>query len=120
MYELTISGSFASAHFLKGYNGPCEQLHGHTWKVEITIVADALNDIGVVVDFKVLKGWMNSLLEQLDHACLNDLPAFQEQNPTTENLARFLYHTFAERCQPHRVKQVRIWESDSSAVTYYE
>lgn len=120
MYELTIGGDFAAAHFLTGYDGSCKELHGHTWKLEVTIQAETLNDIGLVIDFQDLKKRLNAFLKQLDHGCLNHLPAFQKENPTTENLARFIYQGFACDCAPFRIKHVRIWESEKASVTYYE
>jgi len=120
MYELTISGDFAAAHFLKGYDGSCSQMHGHTWKLEVTVFSDQLNEIGLVLDFKELKQKMKKVLSQLDHQCLNDNPAFKKDNPTTENLAKYIYHEFGKTCDPIRVKQVRVWESDKASVIYYE
>ena len=120
MYELTIAGHFAAAHYLQGYDGPCKELHGHTWRLQITVQSAELNALGMVVDFKDLKARLEVLLQELDHGLLNDRPAFQEQNPTTENLARYVYQRFAELCAPMRVKEVRVWESDSSSVRYYE
>lgn len=120
MYELTIAGHFAAAHFLKGYPGQCKNLHGHTWKLEITIQSATLDDIGVVMDFKVLKPRLNEFLKRLDHGCLNDLPEFERSNPTTENIARYIYREFAAECQPFKIKQVRVWESDNASVTYFE
>ena len=120
MYELTISGEFAAAHYLKGYQGPCQVLHGHTWKLEVTIHSAVLNELGLVVDFKELKSRLQEILKPLDHGCLNDLPAFQNTNPTTENLAKYIYQEFRRQSLPVQVKQVRVWESDSSSVIYYE
>jgi len=118
MYDLSVTTDFSSAHFLRGYNGPCENLHGHTWKVEIVISADQLNGIGLVVDFREIKDKLKAFIGHLDHISLNDLPYFQEINTTTENLARYIYDEFSQHCQPHRLKQVRVWESDTCSVTY--
>ena len=120
MFELSVTGHLASAHSLRGYEGPCKDLHGHTWKVEVIIAADRLNDIGLVADFKDVKEKLNRFLAHLDHVNLNDLPAFQKDNPTTENLARYIYRQFAKECRPHQIKQVHVWESDTASVTYYE
>jgi 6-pyruvoyltetrahydropterin/6-carboxytetrahydropterin synthase len=120
MYELTIAGHFAAAHYLKGYEGQCKNLHGHTWKLEITIQAEQLDEIGVVMDFKILKERLHNFLKRLDHGCLNDLPEFKEENPTTENLARFVYREFAPECQPFKIKKVQVWESDKASVIYFE
>ena len=120
MYELTIGGDFAAAHFLRGYDGSCKELHGHTWKLEVTIESGTLNDVGLVMDFKDLRQKLNTFLKQLDHGCLNDLPVFQQQNPTTENLARLIYQEFSRDCFPFKIKNVRVWESEKASVTYYE
>lgn len=120
MYELSVTGHFASAHSLRGYKGPCEAVHGHTWKVEVTLESDQTNEIGLVMDFREVKDQLKDLLSRLDHVHLNELPAFQNVNPSTENIARYIYQEFSPRCRPHRVKTVRVWESDTASVTYYE
>jgi 6-pyruvoyltetrahydropterin/6-carboxytetrahydropterin synthase len=119
-YELAITGHFASAHSLRGYQGPCEEIHGHTWKVEITLISQETNTIGLVVDFRDMKDKLEKFLSQLDHGYLNNLPAFQKDNPSTENLAKFIYQGFSPLCLPHKLQKVRVWESDSASVTYYE
>lgn len=120
MFELSIIGDIAAAHFLRGYDGPCEDLHGHTWKVQVTVVSEKVNAIGLVVDFRELKDLLKESLSALDHGSLNDLPAFKKDNPSTENLARYIYQEFSKRCQPLKLTKVRVWESDTSSVTYYE
>jgi 6-pyruvoyltetrahydropterin/6-carboxytetrahydropterin synthase len=120
MYELTIAGDFSSAHFLKGYKGSCQNLHGHTWKVAVTVTAEATDEVGLVLDFKEMKKKLKVTLDSLDHKCLNDLPVFQKENPSTENLARYLYRAFAKECLPLKMKKVQVWESDSASVVYYE
>lgn len=120
MYELTITGDIAAAHFLRGYDGPCKDLHGHTWKMEVTITSEKLNPIGLVVDFRDIKYKLKEFLKHLDHVCLNDLPFFKDHNPSTENLACYVYREFGKQCTPFVVKCVRVWESESSSITYYE
>jgi 6-pyruvoyltetrahydropterin/6-carboxytetrahydropterin synthase len=120
MFELSVTGHMAAAHFLRGYDGPCKDLHGHTWKVEVTVQADKLNDIGLVVDFRDIKDKLKEFLAHLDHVCLNDVPYFQDRNPSTENLAYYLYQNFGRECRPLRLIRVRVWESESSSVVYYE
>lgn len=120
MFELTISGHICSAHFLKGYNGPCKDLHGHTWKIEATIFAQRLDDIGLVADFQDMKQRLHATLEVIDHVCLNDLPYFKENNPSTENIARYVHEEFSKACLPFKLKQVRVWESDTASITYFE
>ena len=118
MFELAIIGDFAAAHRLHGYEGNCKDLHGHTWKVEVVIAADQLDKIGMVMDFKVLKMKLKDLLSNIDHVYLNDLAAFQKDNPTTENLAKYIFEEFSKICRPLQLKRVRVWESQSASVTY--
>lgn len=120
MFELSISGDFSSAHFLKGYQGACQHLHGHTWRVEVTIVAAQLNEIGLVFDFREMKKKLSEFLDTMDHKCLNDLPAFQQVNPSTETIARHIYREFGKLCLPFSIKKVQVWESDNASVTYFE
>ncbi len=120
MFELSIRGDIASAHFIEGYQGKCKNLHGHTWKIEVTIVSDQLDDIGMVADFAVLKKQLCEVLAVIDHVCLNDLAYFKEHSPTTENIAKYIYKHFKKAIEPLRTKHVRVWESDTSSVTYYE
>ncbi len=119
MFEVKVRGDFAAAHILRGYEGNCKNLHGHTWKVEVTIPSPTLDSIGMVMDFKVVKKKLKELLDRLDHIYLNGLPAFQEINPTTENLAKYIFEEFSKECQPLVIKQVQVWESDLCSVVYY-
>ncbi len=120
MFELTIKDHIASAHFLKGYEGMCKNLHGHTWKIEVVIAANSLNKIGMVEDFVVIKKKLKEFLATIDHVCLNDLPYFKEHNPTTENIAKYIYQNFSKQVQPLKLTRVQVWESVSASITYYE
>ena len=120
MFELSIKGDIASAHFLRGYEGKCKDLHGHTWKIEVVIVSDQLDAIGMVADFAVLKKQLKEFLKVIDHVCLNDLPHFKEVNPTTENIAQYIYTHFSKDIKPLKIKHVQVWESELASVTYYE
>jgi len=120
MFELSIKGDFASAHFLKGYDGPCKDLHGHTWKVEVVLQSDQLNSVGLVVDFKEIKKQLKDFLMAIDHVNLNELSYFKEINPSTENLAKYIYDGFTLKIQPLKIKQVTVWESDVASVTYFK
>ncbi len=121
MYELIISNHFSSAHYLRGYKGACEKLHGHTWKVEVAISGATINDIGLVMDFRDLKSLLGGMVDYLDHECLNELPEFQDINPSTENMARYFYQKFQQKLPEGIVmKHARIWESDSASVKYSE
>jgi 6-pyruvoyltetrahydropterin/6-carboxytetrahydropterin synthase len=121
MYELLVEGEFAGAHNLKGYEGLCEHLHGHNWKVACTLRSEKLNELGMVIDFKKVKALLGEVLDQFDHRYLNDLEPFREENPTTENLARYIFKALQEKVpQGTVVAKVTVWESTGSAASYSE
>ena len=120
MFEITVRDHISSAHQLHGYSGPCATMHGHTWKVEVTVAGEGLDKIGLLTDFKILKGRLKEVLAPIDHVVLNDLAFFKEVNPSTENLARHIYHAFKPMATPLVLKQVQVWESETASVVYYE
>lgn len=122
MFEIEIERCFSAAHQLRGYNGNCSNLHGHNYRVTVTVRSNELDRIGIALDFRKLKQELDSLLEEYDHRNLSELPEFQELNPTSEVLARTIYRRMGEKMNegPIRVWKVRVGESDSSAVTYFE
>jgi 6-pyruvoyltetrahydropterin/6-carboxytetrahydropterin synthase len=122
MYTLMVETKFASAHQLRGYKGKCENLHGHSWKVQAVVSADALNDLALAMDFSDLKRITNEIVAPLDHACLNSIPPFTEINPSSENLARWVFESLKPKVAEYRVRvrAVTIWESDSASATYTE
>jgi 6-pyruvoyltetrahydropterin/6-carboxytetrahydropterin synthase len=122
MYELKIVSDFAAAHRLDNFYGKCESLHGHNWKVEVFLLGDRLDDAGLVKDFGVVKAKAREVLGELDHKFLNDLPAFRQQNPSSENLARYLYEQLGKAINDDRVRvsRVSVWESESSCASYFE
>jgi len=120
MFELKVKGDIASAHQLRGYEGRCKDLHGHTWKIEVTLQSDKLDAIGMIADFKVMKKLLKEVLDPIDHVYLNDLPYFKDVNPTTENLAQYIYREFSKAVRPLKLKQVEVWESESASSIYYE
>jgi 6-pyruvoyltetrahydropterin/6-carboxytetrahydropterin synthase len=121
VYELTVKGRFAAAHQLRKYKGKCENLHGHNWKIEVTLRTAVLDDIGLGVDFKEIKAIMEEVLKELDHQCLNDLPAFQTENPSSERIARWIFEQMARRMENDQLKVARVtaWESDDACATYF-
>jgi len=121
VYELTVESRFAAAHQLRNYKGLCENLHGHNWKVQVTVTADALNEIGLGIDFKEIKVVLHQVLKELDHRFLNDLPMFQTDNPSSELIARWIFERLSEHLdQGHvRVARVTIWESEEACATYF-
>jgi len=118
MDSLRVEGSFSSAHNLRGYKGKCEDLHGHNWRIEIIIKSKALNEIGIVADFTDLKKKLNAVLEELDHKYLNELACFKKINPTSENIARYLYKKLIP--QIPLLNSVTVWENATSSATYDE
>lgn len=117
MYSIKVEGNFSSAHNLRGYKGKCEELHGHNWKAEIVLVKEKLDKIGMVADFKYLKDKLNKVLDKLDHKYLNKLAYFKKVNPTSENIAKYIYDCL--KPQTPGLKSVTVWESDNSSATYY-
>lgn len=123
MYELMIETSFASAHQLRGYKGKCENLHGHNWKVQAYVTAEKLNEIDIAIDFHDLKRITNEIVSQLDHKFLNDIFPFTEKNPSSENIAKWMFASLKERLTEYsniKVSAVTIWESETASATYYE
>ena len=118
MYSIKVEAYFSSAHNLRGYKGKCESLHGHNWKVEVRVAAAALDKIGMVMDFKVLKDKLNAALEKLDHKYLNKLAYFKKVNPTSENIACYIYEQL--KLGIPNIKSVTVWENSTSAATYKE
>ena len=122
MYRLKVCTSFAAAHCLINYQGDCENLHGHNWKVEVAVIAKDLDTAGLGIDFKLLKLETNELLKTLDHKYLNDLEPFREMSPSSENLARYIYRKLSEKLNDSNIKvdMITVWESDFACVSYYE
>lgn len=118
MFNLTVKSEFSSAHRLRGYQGKCENLHGHNWKVEIAVSGSALDNLGMVADFKELKQRLNDILKDLDHKYLNDLAYFKKKNPTSENIAKYIFERFNSRRLKFKVDTVTVFESDSACATY--
>ncbi|MBL7068339.1 MAG: 6-carboxytetrahydropterin synthase QueD [Candidatus Omnitrophica bacterium] len=117
MYEIMVKSDFSSAHKLRNYHGKCERLHGHNWIIEAAVSSKTLNRDGLLIDFKILKSRLNKILEGLDHTNLNDEPPFKTKNPTSENIAKFIFDMLKkDGITPQRVS---VWESDSSCATYF-
>lgn len=122
MYELKVITSFSAAHRLENFYGKCESLHGHNWKVEVFLMGEMLDEAGLLLDFGVVKARTRELLEEIDHKYLNELPAFSHQNPSSENLASFLFQRLAAVLNQDGVKvsRVNVWESDTSCASYFQ
>ena len=122
MYDLTVESQFSAAHQLRGYKGKCENMHGHNWRVQIAVTAGRLNDIGLAIDFHELKNITNETLSSLDHSVLNEVFPFTEINPSSENIAKWLYDSIKKRLGNNIVKiaSVTVWEGETASATYYE
>jgi 6-pyruvoyltetrahydropterin/6-carboxytetrahydropterin synthase len=122
MYELEITKHFSGAHKLAGYPGDCRKLHGHNWNVTVILQANALDEIGIALDFKVLKKELNDVIDRFDHAYLNELEEFADCNPTSENLPRIIYGKLSSRLNDGRIKVARISveETPGSRASYFE
>lgn len=118
MYSIKVEGNFSAAHNLRSYRGKCEELHGHNWKVEIIARKDKLDKTGMVLDFKYLKAELNKVLDVFDHKYLNKTGYFKNVNPTSENMAAFLYRRLKARISS--LKSVTVWENPTSSATYEE
>jgi 6-pyruvoyltetrahydropterin/6-carboxytetrahydropterin synthase len=122
MFELMIETSFASAHQLRGYKGGCEKLHGHNWKVQVYVLADKLNEIDLGLDFRDLKKMTDEVVGPLDHSFLNDIFPFTEKNPSSENIAKWIYDSLKKKITDDNVhlSGVTVWESETASATYFE
>jgi len=124
MFELTVEGEFAAAHRIAGHAGACAQLHGHNYRVVAVVEGEALDELGMLVDFAVLRQALAAVTGELDHRCLNEVPALAGANPTSEQLARHIYQALAKRLQEEgvifRVRAVTVQESARSGATYRE
>jgi 6-pyruvoyltetrahydropterin/6-carboxytetrahydropterin synthase len=120
MYELKIVTEFSAAHNLRNFRGKCEALHGHNWKVEVVLSGKDLDDSGVVLDFAEVKAATGEIMSEIDHRYLNDLPFFMENNPSSENIARYIFHRLREKMDNDRIriKRVTAWESQDACASY--
>lgn len=121
MYELTIEAEFSAAHRLREYNGACENLHGHNWRVELVVGGQKLGPLGMLMDFRDLKQVLKTVLDRYDHKYINEIEEFTQQNPTTENLAREIHRQCSERMpEGISVRSVSVWESSKAGARYTE
>ena len=121
MYRISIERHFDAAHYLREYEGKCENLHGHNWKIEVCVTSETLDATGLAIDFGILKKHVNGVVDMLDHKFLNDLEPFKHQNPSSENIARYVADKLALSLQEQaiRVSRVTAWESETACATYY-
>lgn len=122
MYKIKIVSNFSAAHFLRGYQGKCENLHGHNWRVEVLVSSKVLGTSGMVMDFSELKKLTAVVLEELDHKHLNELPYFADNNPSSENIACHIFNKLKKEIEKKECKleEVSVWETDASCASYKE
>jgi 6-pyruvoyltetrahydropterin/6-carboxytetrahydropterin synthase len=120
MYQISVENHFDAAHFLRGYQGKCEALHGHRFRVVVSVESSVLDDVGMAYDFTELKRHLADILERLDHTCLNDIPPFDKVNPSSENIASTVYDELKPKLAdaPVTLSGVEVWESPQSRVRY--
>lgn len=120
MYELNVDGHFDAAHFLRGYPGDCGRMHGHSWKITVTVAAKVLGPLGMALDFKVISRRLEAAVAEFDHRVLNELPSFTEENPTAEIIARLLFERLSRELNDPSaaVTAVTVAESERYRVTY--
>ncbi len=119
MYHVSVEEHFDAAHYLRDYGGKCEKLHGHRFKVVVSLSTARLNDIGLAYDFVELRRHLSQILAQFDHTCLNDVPPFDKLNPSSENIAVAIYDQLKRYFSGAvSLSSVQVWESPHSCVTY--
>jgi len=121
MFDIFIDTHFAGAHHLREYPGDCEKPHGHNWKVKVTVRAKGVDQYGMGIDFKVLKRIVKAAIDKLDHHDLNTLPYFQDKNPSSEHIAKFLFDEIKPQVANERyyLHTVTVLETDTQGLTYY-
>ncbi len=133
MFQVSVEESFSAGHALRGYHGKCENVHGHNYKVRIRLQGLSLNSIGLLYDFKEIKESIQAVIRLLDHQFMNEVPPFDEINPSAENIAKYFYDQInpvvaeaksahPETHNPHpapcHVQEVTVWETDTTTATY--
>jgi 6-pyruvoyltetrahydropterin/6-carboxytetrahydropterin synthase len=118
VYQISVEQHFDAAHFLRGYRGKCEELHGHRFGVVVRIESPGLDDIGLAYDFSELKQHLAGVISRFDHTCLNDVPPFDQLNPSSENIAATIYKELKPKLTGVSIVAVEVWESPQTGVIY--
>lgn len=118
MYEIKTQAFFSAAHHLLNYDGECENQHGHNWMVEVFVKGEDLDKSNILIDYKVLKKELNTVLSLLDHKDINNIEDFKGESPSSEMIARFIYNKMKERIV--QLSKVSVWETQTSCASYYE
>jgi len=121
MFDIFVKTHFSSGHHLRDYPGDCEKPHGHNWKVEVRVRVSRLDELGMGIDFKVLKKYVKVVIDDIDHRNLNEHPAFRERNPSSEHIAMHIFESLQDKLADDRYQlhSVTVRETDSSGVIYY-
>lgn len=118
MYKVSVRQHFDAAHYLRGYRGKCEQVHGHRFEVMVSVEAKSLDNLGIAFDFVELKKHLGEILSRFDHVCLNEVSPFDDINPSSENIAATIYQELGRQLGGVAISRVEVWESPESSVTY--
>jgi 6-pyruvoyltetrahydropterin/6-carboxytetrahydropterin synthase len=119
LYTLTVTSSFAAAHRLREYAGNCDRLHGHNWRVDASVESSLLDEQGMAMDFRAIKEALHDILAGMDHKFLNEIPPFDVQNPSSENIARYIFREMEGKIPaPARLCRVTVWESDDARASF--
>jgi 6-pyruvoyltetrahydropterin/6-carboxytetrahydropterin synthase len=122
MFEVSVDQTFAAGHALRNYKGSCENVHGHNFRVQVTIEGESLDDTGMLVDFLDVKKSMQDVIARLDHRFLNEVPPFDVKNPSAENIAEHFYEVMTgdlhKNPVPIRIREVKVWETDIQSASY--
>lgn len=123
MFQVSVEETFSAGHALRGYKGKCENVHGHNYRVQITLEGPQLDDIGLLVDFTRVKQVMREVIKRLDHQFINDLEPFTTVNPSAENMAKYFFEEVSNQLKDLPpgvlVKDVVIWETDTAYAKYW-
>ncbi len=119
-FEISTEETFSAAHLISGYEGDCSKLHGHNWRVRVTVRAEEISATGLTFDFRKLRTLLREVLGMVDHTMLNDLPAFKDVNPTAESIAEWCHSELSRRIDGPgvAVSRVEVWESDKSCAAF--
>ena len=122
MYKLNVISDFSAAHHLQDYDGKCRNLHGHNWKVRVSVLCEKIDKIGLTIDYGIVKKYLKQIMEKLDHSYLNELKFFANKNPTSENIAKFIFTEMKNKItnETCRMAEVEIWESERTSMIYFE
>jgi 6-pyruvoyltetrahydropterin/6-carboxytetrahydropterin synthase len=122
MYEISSEACFSAAHHLKNYHGPCENVHGHNWVVRAHVRCESLNELGIGIDFRSVKNALTETTAELDHADLNTLFDPLGQNPSSENLAAYIFTKLRQRINNPQctVSRVEVSETPGNTAAYFE